>query len=434
MSYFRKLFNNKFIHNVIVVASGAAGAQIITMLFMPFITRLYGAEAFGLLGVFTAVLTVLTPIAALAYPIAIVLPKEDDDARSIAKLSLLIASVMSIIIFTVIFFTKELLITWFNLQAIDNYLLLLPIALFFAATQQIMQQWLIRKKQFKVTARVAVSQSLIINSIKAGVGVFNPIGAILIFTATLGNALYTMQLWFGAQKWSIETDRINSENSSKSNLKILAHKHKDFPLYRAPQQFINALSQSLPVLILASFFGPAAAGFYALGKTVLSMPSTLIAKAVGDVFYPRITEAAHNNENLFKLVLKATLALAIVGILPFGIVTIFGPWLFGFVFGAEWVVAGEYARWLSLWLYFMFMNSPSNMIIPILGIQGLYLLFTCFTLAIRFVAMFIGYYAFNSDMISIILFSASGAIINIILVSVVLWKSRLYDKRKEVNG
>ena len=47
MSFFRKLFSNKFMRNVVIVASGAAGAQMITMLFMPLITRLYSAEAFG---------------------------------------------------------------------------------------------------------------------------------------------------------------------------------------------------------------------------------------------------------------------------------------------------------------------------------------------------------------------------------------------------
>lgn len=421
----KKLNTSQFIRNIVIVASGAAGAQIITMLFMPVITRLYGAEAFGLLGVFTAVLTVLTPIAALAYPIAIVLPKEDDDARSIAKLSLLIASIMSMIILIVIFFTKESIITWFNLQAIDNYLFLLPIALFFAATQQIMQQWLIRKKQFKVTARVAVSQSLIINSIKAGVGVFNPIGAILIFTATLGNALYTMQLWFGAQKWSIETDRINSENSSKSDLKILAHKHKDFPLYRAPQQFINALSQSLPVLLLANFFGPASAGFYTLGKTAMGVPSALIGKAVGDVFYPRITEAAHNNENLFKLIRKATVMLAVVGIVPFGVIIAFGPVLFSFVFGTEWVAAGEYARWLALWLFFAFINKPSVAALATLGLQFFFLRYEIVSVVLRAVALYIGFSFYDDDEIAVAIFCISGVCLNVYLIISTLIKSRV---------
>ncbi|WP_417880919.1 lipopolysaccharide biosynthesis protein [Vibrio sp.] len=427
MSFFRKLFSNKFIRNVVIVASGAAGAQLITMLFMPLITRLYGAETFGLLGVFTAVLAVISPVAALAYPIAIVLPKGDDDARSIAKLSLLIASVVSIITFIVIFLTKEQLIILFNLQAISSYLLLLPIALFFAATQQIMQQWLIRKKQFKVTSRVAVSQSLIINSLKAAGGAFNPIGAILILAATLGNALYTVQLWFGSQKWSVETDRINHANSAKSDLKKLAYKYKDFPLYRAPQQFINALSQSLPVLLLASLFGPASAGFYTLGKTALGVPSALIGKSVGDVFYPHITEAAHNRENLFNLIRKATIMLAAAGFVPFGIIIIFGPDLFSFVFGTEWVVAGDYARWLSVWLFFMFLNPPSNMAIPILDIQRLYLFFTLFSISLRAAALVTGYYLYESDVISLAFFCTTSAFINILIIAIVLLKSYRFD-------
>lgn len=410
-----------------IVASGAAGAQMITMLFMPLITRLYSAEAFGLLGVFTAVLAVISPVAALAYPIAIVLPKGDDDARSIAKLSLLIASVVSVITFIVIFLTKEQLITLFNLQAISSYLLLLPVALFFSATQQIMQQWLIRKKQFKVTARVAVSQSLIINSLKAGGGAFNPIGAILILAATLGNALYTVQLWFGSQKWSVETDRINYGNSFKSDLKKLAHKHKDFPLYRAPQQFINALSQSLPVLLLASLFGPASAGFYTLSKTVMGVPSALIGKAIGDVFYPRITEAAHNKENLFNLIRKATIMLAVAGFIPFFIIAVFGTELFRFIFGTEWSEAGEYARWLSLWLFFGFINKPSVVALAILDLQKFLLRYEVVSVFLRALSLYIGFSFYENDKVAVAIFCMSGVFLNIYLIISTLIKSKVVE-------
>src|SRR5690606_8930446 len=142
---------------------------------------------------------------------------------------------------------------------------------------------------------------------------------------------------------------------------------------RAPQILINAISQSMPILLLASFFGPASAGFYSIGRTVLGMPTQLIGKSVGDVFYPRIAEAANNGENITRLLTKATLALAAVGILPFGIVMIFGPWLFEFVFGGEWKIAGEYARWLALWSFFAFVNRPSVKSIPVLNLQGQFL-------------------------------------------------------------
>ncbi|MEI8616631.1 hypothetical protein P4S63_01305 [Pseudoalteromonas sp. B193] len=101
-------------------------------------------------------------------------------------------------------------------------------------------------------------------------------------------------------------------------------------------------------------------------------------------------------------------------------VILFGPWLFGFVFGEEWVLAGEYARWLSVWIYFMFMNPPSNKAIPILEIQGFYLFFTFCTVFLRIIALLVGYFVFKSDVISVMLFSIAGAVINIAIITIVM--------------
>src|SRR5699024_8422549 len=101
-------------------------------------------------------------------------------------------------------------------------------------------------------------------------------------------------------------------------------------------------------LLLTTFFGPASAGFYNIGRTVLGLPSRLIGQSIGDVFYPRISEAANNDENVGRLIKRATILLGAIGIVPFGVVIIFGPWIFEFVFGSGWDVAGEYARWISL--------------------------------------------------------------------------------------
>src|SRR5690625_2931605 len=152
---FKRLFNSRFARNVALVATGTAGAQAITMAFSPVITRLYGPEAFGLLGTFAATLAIVTPIAALTYPIAIVLPKKDDDARGIAKLSLLLAFFISLTVAVILLFGDQAIARLLNLQSIAPYLLLIPLAMFLNSLQQIMQQWLIRKKQFKVSARIA---------------------------------------------------------------------------------------------------------------------------------------------------------------------------------------------------------------------------------------------------------------------------------------
>src|SRR5699024_8009724 len=87
-----KFSKKPFVRNVIILASGTAAAQIIAMALSPIITRLYGPEAYGLMGTFMAIVSIVAPIAALTYPIAIVLPKSDQDAKGIIRLSILITT------------------------------------------------------------------------------------------------------------------------------------------------------------------------------------------------------------------------------------------------------------------------------------------------------------------------------------------------------
>lgn len=385
-----------------IVVSGTAAAQAITMAFAPIITRLYGPEAFGLLGVFLALAAILTPVAALTYPIAIVLPKGDGDAAMLAKLSFFIALGVASFTTVVLLTGGNELLKLLDSEAIAPYVMLIPLSMLFAACVQIAQQWLIRKKQFSITARVAVIQAMFVNSAKAGIGWFHPVAAVLLVLATVGAAFHAMLLWVGICKSKTLPDRDNQEHTS---LKALAKEHRDFPLFRTPQVAINALSQSLPALMLASFFGPASAGFYTIGKMVLGVPSTLIGKSVGDVFYPRITEAAHKGENLTRLIIKATGAVAAVGFTPFVIIIAFGPWLFHFVFGSEWSTAGEYSRWLALYLFFGLLTVPVINVIPIIKRQGEYLIIENIGLVIRFLSIFLSFQIFNDPLITVAFYS-----------------------------
>ena len=63
-----------------ILGIGAAISQAINVAFYPLITRIYPPEALGVLAVFTAVASALTPLATLSLHLAINLPKSDDTA------------------------------------------------------------------------------------------------------------------------------------------------------------------------------------------------------------------------------------------------------------------------------------------------------------------------------------------------------------------
>jgi O-antigen/teichoic acid export membrane protein len=262
---------------------------------------------------------------------------------------------------------------------------------------------------------------LVVNGAKAGIGWLQPSVTPLILLPIIGNAVHAIVLFLQAVFLAPRSGQ--AQLIQWKSLFTLAKRYRDFPLYRAPQVFINAISHNLPVLMLASLFGSSAAGFYSIGRSVMGLPASVIGKSVGDVFYSHIARAAHEGKNLTHLILKATLLLAVVGFLPFALVVAFGPQLFAFAFGNEWVAAGEYARWLSLWLFFAFINRPSVVSIPVLGLQKGLVVYEIFSTLSKVIAIYVGFMIFGSDKLAVAAFSVFGTIAYIILIAWVLLSS-----------
>lgn len=419
---FNTLIKSSFFRNVTIMATGAVGAQAVTVALSPIITRLYGPEAFGVLGAFNAIIMMIMPIVALTYPIAIVLPKSDENAKKIVKLSLYITFMIALITTAIIILFNKNIVEIFQLQKIASYLYLIPLVIIFTGIMQVSQQWLIRTNQFSISAKVNFLQSIFTNGSKVGIGLIYPTAVTLVILQSLSNGIRALMLIMFAKK----SDYKQNENLSKERIysvRELSRKYKDFPIYRAPQVFLGSFSESLPILLLTTFFGPASAGFYTIGRTVLGLPSTLIGNAVGEVFYPRITEAANNGENIKRLIKKATISLVAVGIIPFGTVIIFGPFLFEFVFGAGWDMAGEYARWIALLSFAVFANQPIVKAMPVLNAQRFLLIYTIIQTLTRVVVLYIGFSIFNSDIIAIALFGISSLLLQVFLFIIGLRKS-----------
>ncbi|WP_033541184.1 lipopolysaccharide biosynthesis protein [Planococcus sp. CAU13] len=430
-SQVEKISNRAFVRNVLVVASGTAIAQVIYMIFSPFITRLYGPAVYGQMGAFMAVVTIIGPVAALTYPLAIVLPKGNKEVRGLIHLSFLISVGSAVSLAVILFFFYDKIISLFNLTHLTDFLFLLPFVVLFSGSLQIAESWLIRTKQFKVTAKVAVMQALIVQGSMVLIGFLYPRASVLIIISALAIGLKAAMMIGFSNKRLFNLAQIRNE--SFTELKLIAAKHKDFPIFRAPEVLLDAVTLAVPVLLLANFFGPASAGFYAIGYTVLSLPAQLIGKSVGDVFYPRISDAKNNGENMTGLIKEATLYLGIIGILPYLIIIAFGPWLFSFVFGAEWWTAGEYARWMAIWTYFRFLNKASETALPALSAQGFLLAATAISLVVKIVAFVIGLYVFSSALAALAIAAIAEAIAEIIFLLITLHISKKNDQAYQVK-
>lgn len=409
-----RLKSSNFVRDVLMVGGGIAVAQAISLAFMPFLTRLYGPEAFGIAASFAAILNIITPISTMGYANAIVMPETDEDASAIARLSISIAFVLIPISFLAVFLGKPWLAQWTGMQQFPNMLYLIPISLIVTAFLSVANQSAIRAQLFKPKARAYVESTLLTNISKLIGGFLAPSGITLIALTIFGNLTnFIFQIlrvprqgvlkpsnWFGFK---------GTLNAAKQQ--------KDFALYRMPQSVINVTTVSLPIIILTSLFGASSAGQYSLAALILAAPSMLLGQAVGEVFYPKITRAIISQDaSAYKLLLKVSLTLACIGILPFGFIFFFGEWVFSFVFGEEWQLSGQYSRWLSLWLLSTLVSGASIAAIPALGLQRFLLIREILSVILRVVALYIGFKIYDSDIVAIGLFSLAGVALSLLIV------------------
>jgi O-antigen/teichoic acid export membrane protein len=407
--------------DVLSLAAGTAGAQLLAVAFAPFITRLYGPDAFGIFGAYAAILVVVGPVSALAYPLGIVLPERDHEAVGLVKLSALIsfgfASAVAIGLILASGATTRP--NW--LEETGNLHFFLPLALVAGAWLQIAQHWLTRKKAFTVLARRSIITAFATQGAKVLAGLAWPTALSLVVISLLGQLVGIVCLLIGisrSDRWSAA--QADGTRDQLFTLWQIARRYRDLPLLRAPQMCLNAASQGLPVLMFMACGQPAAAGLYALAKSILAMPSSLLGQSVQQVFYPRCNEAALARQAVAPLIKRATVELAGIAFVPFLCVIMGAPAIFGAVFGEAWARSGQYAQFMAPWLFCALINRPSVAAVTVLRMQGLFLAYEIASVITRAVAIAYGFLVMRSDLAAVALFSLVGVVLNVLLIGVTL--------------
>lgn len=419
------LSRDSIVRHVLSVATGTALAQAITLTFTPLLTRMYGPQAFGLLGVFNGIVALTAAASALSYPLAIVLPRDAGDARALARLSLALGAASALVAAAVLALWAGPLLAWLNAAEIEPLAMLIPLAMVVGVAAQVMAQWLVRQQAFAFGARYTVVTSLLSNGLKAVAGAVHPSAGALVLSGLAGTLAGTALTWL---HWHRRAPAVPADAATTpaTPWRQLAWRHRDFALLRTPQDSLNALSQGAPLLSLAAGFGTAAAGHYALATAVLGAPVMLLGQSVGSVFYPRITATLRDGGDAAQEIWRATRGLALVAALPFVVLALAGPALFGVVFGDAWRPAGDYARWLAPWLYLQIVNKPAVAAIPGLRLQRGLLIYEVASTGSKLLALWICWRLAAGDLVAVAGFSLVGCAAYLWLIAWVVARARVH--------
>ncbi len=393
-----------FVRSVSVLASGTAAAQVIVVLASPLLTRLYTPDDFGVLAVFTAVLGLLSVVASLRYQLAIPLPDSEDDALAVAALGLLIVLGMALSSALVVALMGERIAFWFNTPALAPYVWLVPVGLFLTGVYQVLKYWAIRAEAYPLIARTRLTQATGMVGVQILGHGLGPVA--LLLGRVVGQSAGILSLTRSA--FAPRLRRVALLRPAQ--LGAVGRHFRKFPLLSTWTGLSSSAGVNLPPLLIAMLLGAAPAGIYALTHRVLSQPMTVIGKAVGDVFYRRAV-GAYAQGDLGRTVETVYATLVALCLPPAVTVFLVAPTAFEWIFGADWAVAGEVARWMMPWLFCQLVVGPSTRLYPILNKHGIALRFQLGFMFSGIVCVWVGGAVLDSLILAVVLLSTVNAAI-----------------------
>jgi O-antigen/teichoic acid export membrane protein len=399
---------SSFFTSVLKLVSGTTLAQAITILTAPIITRLFAPEAFGLLNVFTSLITIFTVVICLRYEFAIVLPEDDGDAVNLVGVCVLISLFISALAALLLLILGRPLVNLLKAPNLYGFLWLIPIGLLIQGFFQAFNYWNTRTKHFGRLSIARVSASLTTSALPillASIG--HATTASLVYSYVAGTFIYACVL--GGQVLK-DSGALFYRFIQRSRMLVNLKRYRKFPLVDSWGSFINNLSWQLPSLMLLYFFSETVVGYYSLSNRLILLPLTLIGNSIAQVFYQRSAELRANPVNLSKSVELVFHRLTAIGLFPALILGVAGPQLFGIVFGANWVEAGRYAQILSPWMFVLFISTPLGNLFATLERQELSLIVNSTILITRFVALAIGGLTHNI-FLALIIWSVTGVLV-----------------------
>lgn len=362
--------------SALVLAGGAAGAQIINAAVSPILTRLYGPIEIGQLGLFLAFVQVATIMTSLRYEQAVVLPTQSGVAARLALLALALVPVVSLLAAVLLMLLILLDVGGYgSLPLVAAPLAGIGLAGFGALT--VLRYWLIRAHAYRAISQVQIVQSLGRAAGQVGFGLVGGGVLGLLVGDTVGRIA-----GLGGIVRSAGRAILGARHAAGATTAAIARTYWRFPVLGAPSSLINAAAAVLPVPLIAASYDLTMAGYLALVQRVLGLPLSVIGASVGDAMLARLADRSRSDPGA-ALPLFRRLALGLFAIgLPMGIgLALLGPWAFALIFGEAWRSSGTVAALMAPWLIAALVVSPVSRVAIVYEGQGVKLIYDVLGLA-----------------------------------------------------
>lgn len=364
-----RLAASAFARNASVMMLGTTLGQAASVVLAPVLTRLYTAEQFGFLSVYTAALAILGVTAALGLDLAIPLAASDFELANLTAAAGAAVALTSGVTGLLIWSPPVRTLAEIWLGPLNAYRYLLPLGLLCIGCYYVMVAAATRLDKFAEIARTRVTQGLGGPLSQIGLGLLGGGEQGLAIGFIVGQSSGVFLLLS-----RVVCGRPDPRAAlSWRGMRAVIGRYSHFPLFASWTRVIE-MAGSGPVLYLlfSAYYSGEIVGFMFLGERVIARPLLMVSSSLLQVFAGEAGRAARDDPaalgRRFRQVVMGQFLFALAWILP---VNLLAVWAVPLLFGAPWLAAVPYLHALSLAYVALTVVHPVSTTLQMLNRQKL---------------------------------------------------------------
>lgn len=355
---------------VVKLSAGSVTSKLIGIATVPILARIYGPADYGVMSVFTAMVTIIMPVLTLRYAVAVPLPRTDGLAMNVIALSTLLAGALTLVIALLLWMTGPSLLAAMGMQVLVPWWGLVVFGVLASGSVEIMTMWATRRRAYSVVAKTQVLQAVVGETVKLGLGIvgYRPLGLLVGQLAGFAGGLGSFLLRFRQDMM-----RMRRQITCR-RMAFVARAYRGFPTYRLASHVLMTFSGQSLVLFSAARYDHETTGQLGMALTALALPINLIGVSVGNAIYGEAARLGRRRAaDILSVTLATTKRLALLAFIPTAILMAFGPLLFRLVFGEAWTQGGVFASIFASYLLCQFVAWPIIKVLNVFNEQKVFL-------------------------------------------------------------
>ncbi|WP_419795824.1 oligosaccharide flippase family protein [Staphylococcus equorum] len=410
---------NKLLNDSLIMVLSSGIAQIILMITIPFISRVYSPNEFGVFTLFSNIVTVLIPIINGRYDLLIITAKSIKKANILSTISFIISLIIILILIPI-----SIIYIYIHPEYILETSLVVLILLLVSLTN-IFTSYLNREKNYRMLGLINISRAFFMSIIQIILGYlsFGSVGLIIGFAFS-----YIAGVTIGYKSFKTYFKIVKNKNQI---IKQFVD-NKNQLIFSTPSIFLNSLSFSIVIFFISILFTNEDVGIYGMVIRILGVPITIISSGLSKIFMQSSNEYYIYKGSFRKQLTNFTLILSALSLFMYIPFYFINDNLITSILGSEWVDTILIIKIVIPMFMIRLIVSTVSLSVIVFNKQHIELFFQSIFLGVTILA-YILTVSLNLSFIEFVIYNSFGMFVAYIVFYIMIYINAK-NKNFKING